>query len=664
MLHTFYPKNRFSESPKSLNVESINEKLLHFTTEWKTQGYEKLGPSFSQDLTLSEVSGKLMQTRMIGKYEKPVESQKELDKIRAETTIASMVNYDMEGISCFDPYSMDLAAYDRYNLFRIRDRFHEILAHYRFDVSGFEFPSGETFVSSGGNTDLYAKLKDIDQLTCTADCLDLFKTVAFKSPILKYAINRHFKNKCRKYKVKPNFKKRWTDLSEKYPNVNHRAYAIFCEKVDCVVTIVKDARVTTVPKNLETDRVIECEALCNMIVQRCIACCIKHLIRDEFGIDLDNSQVLHKLLLSDLNNVTIDLRNASNSVFLAVCEWFMSGSTKKSKLLTHLIAARCGTVVLPDGERYKLNMLSPMGNGFTFEVMTLILLVITRHFDTFSHVFGDDIIVDRDVADDVIRLLSIIGFHTNDSKTFLTGNFRESCGGFAYNGVYLTSFDFHWATNVVEAVVNINKVFVMSRNAHISNELRERLILLHVDLLELVPQHMLRGVEGGEDYARSQLVNQTLSAQKADNVMSKRYSCKQNGFTCLSYLSGPDYHLFNPIPGLEEGVWIERKTLVRIMHKETKIKRHKRVDSILVESRGTSFSRGELQLAGEKVDSYLRFYVENDCYRFKSGRKMKPIDNVNNLLAWTYLAKGRVAAPILRSTTVKNRWEITYIPRI
>jgi hypothetical protein len=84
-----------------------------------------------------------------------------------------------------------------------------------------------------------------------------------------------------------------------------------------------------------------------------------------------------------------------------------------------------------------------MGNGFTFELESLIFASLAFAAGagddgrTFT-VFGDDIIVQTDVAAEVLALLRYCGFETNDRKTFVKGPFRESCGGDYFNGVLVT----------------------------------------------------------------------------------------------------------------------------------------------------------------------------------------------------------------------------------
>jgi len=85
-----------------------------------------------------------------------------------------------------------------------------------------------------------------------------------------------------------------------------------------------------------------------------------------------------------------------------------------------------------------------MGNGYTFELETLIFLAIAMEgcylsgvnglpsVNTF--VFGDDMIVPTQAGPTILQLLRWFGFEPNSKKTFLEGPFRESCGGDFFDG--------------------------------------------------------------------------------------------------------------------------------------------------------------------------------------------------------------------------------------
>jgi hypothetical protein len=84
---------------------------------------------------------------------------------------------------------------------------------------------------------------------------------------------------------------------------------------------------------------------------------------------------------------------------------------------------------------------SSMGNGFTFPLQSLIFYAVCKAVAD-SHrskrpirVYGDDIVVCDKIVHDVVDLLGFYGFSCNMTKSFLSGNFRESCGSHYYRGV-------------------------------------------------------------------------------------------------------------------------------------------------------------------------------------------------------------------------------------
>lgn len=89
-----------------------------------------------------------------------------------------------------------------------------------------------------------------------------------------------------------------------------------------------------------------------------------------------------------------------------------------------------------NGAWVRLEKFSAMGNGYTFEVETILFLAICMtamgEFAVPGHnvwVYGDDMIVPTESASEVIAALKFFGFTPNESKTFVEGPFRESCGG-------------------------------------------------------------------------------------------------------------------------------------------------------------------------------------------------------------------------------------------
>jgi hypothetical protein len=88
-----------------------------------------------------------------------------------------------------------------------------------------------------------------------------------------------------------------------------------------------------------------------------------------------------------------------------------------------------------------------MGNGYTFELETLIFLSLAL---AYAHihgeevdritVYGDDIIVPSTMASGFCGLLQELGFTPNSKKSYWTGPFRESCGKHYFSGYEITPF--------------------------------------------------------------------------------------------------------------------------------------------------------------------------------------------------------------------------------
>lgn len=200
---------------------------------------------------------------------------------------------------------------------------------------------------------------------------------------------------------------------------------------------VRGNRFTTVPKDCTKDRGIAVEPSINIFYQLGYGSVIRDRLLSA-GIDLRNGQDLHRRVACEASKTgdfaTLDLKNASDSVARRLVElllpkrWFEVLNDLRSP--TTLIGNQ---VVL-------LEKFSSMGNGFTFELETLVFLAIVLALNP-AHkagknvfVYGDDIIVPTRSSRDVIAALSFFGMTVNKEKSFTYGMFRESCGGDYFNG--------------------------------------------------------------------------------------------------------------------------------------------------------------------------------------------------------------------------------------
>lgn len=198
----------------------------------------------------------------------------------------------------------------------------------------------------------------------------------------------------------------------------------------------------TVPKSTTIDRVACKEPDLNMYLQKGVGNHIRRSLR-MVGINL-NDQTKNQRLAREGSVTgllaTIDLSSASDSVSMGIVELLMPD------LWFGLLSDLRSPYTLVQGEWHKNHMFSSMGNGFTFELESLLFWTIAktvRHFTRGSGVisiYGDDIIVGTDYVHDLIWVLNFLGFTVNSDKSFTSGPFRESCGGHYHEGTDISPF--------------------------------------------------------------------------------------------------------------------------------------------------------------------------------------------------------------------------------
>lgn len=207
------------------------------------------------------------------------------------------------------------------------------------------------------------------------------------------------------------------------------------------IEIVEGNRFTTVPKSAKTERGICVEPTLNMFVQKGIGKCLRRKLR-RFGINLDRQSDVNRRLAKEAYSrelATIDLSAASDSLASSVIHYFFP------ERWYHLLWIARSHKCFYNGSYKELEKWSSMGNGYTFELETLVFFALCMTFvprDEMHNVsvFGDDIIVPRKYASDLIDGLNFLGFTVNDSKSYLAGNFFESCGHDYFKGQFCRPF--------------------------------------------------------------------------------------------------------------------------------------------------------------------------------------------------------------------------------
>ena len=316
-----------------------------------------------------------------------------------------------------------------------------------------EFPKGSSLTPTCGRNSVQQRL-EYGSWDCTPENFDKFSRLVYNHKALKRAFRKRYYHWYRS-KGFDNFRESERILWEHFRKEMNPGFKIFQWKLERVVRIVHGSRFSTVPKDNTKRRPINIEPFCNILTQRQIGNGLRDLLRDHYSIDLDTLQHLHRGRISDLSVATIDLKNASDSMSVALIEFLFP-----KRICDLLHNCRSDMLYGLDRDYHIPKKISSMGNGFTFELMTTVLTVICRVLDAKATVFGDDIIIDKKQAPRLISLLEEVGFVVNKEKSFIDGPFRESCGAnYHEEEGYIESFDFLWPTDLAGCALILTKCY-------------------------------------------------------------------------------------------------------------------------------------------------------------------------------------------------------------
>jgi len=227
------------------------------------------------------------------------------------------------------------------------------------------------------------------------------------------------------------------------------------------VTIVPEeqeqpVKVVFVPKTLKSPRVIAIEPCCVQFAQQGIRSALYEAIESYWltrgHVNFRDQSINQQLAITASSTgllATIDLSDASDRVphDLAM-EMFRSNPDLQGAIE----ACRSTRALLPDGTLVApLKKFASMGSALCFPVeamyfytLCVVALLEAQNLPVTSrncfivsrsvHVYGDDIIVPSTYAIAVLDYLQKYNCKVNANKTFVSGNFRESCGEDAYLG--------------------------------------------------------------------------------------------------------------------------------------------------------------------------------------------------------------------------------------
>lgn len=212
--------------------------------------------------------------------------------------------------------------------------------------------------------------------------------------------------------------------------------------INSLLHILDHSTWTTAPKNAKTARGISTQIHGNMLGQLALGSIIRERCkkaRRDLRFDLNTLASMHQYFAYigsiDGSYTTKDVTNASSTIAREVVwELFPRGwAILLDRWRDHYTDYK--------GEIRYNEKFSAMGCGFTFELESVLFAAIAYAACKISKVkgysgsFGDDVIIPTAASDNFDIIMNSLGFVINETKSFSTGYFRESCGGDYFDGV-------------------------------------------------------------------------------------------------------------------------------------------------------------------------------------------------------------------------------------
>lgn len=291
----------------------------------------------------------------------------------------------------------------------------------------------------------------------------------------------------------------------KTPGIEHRAFPR--ERKGHLQTKLRgaSARLISVLKNSSSRRTITVEPFLRQYLQQGLNTVIREsisecrILRNCLALS-DQSKNQKLALAGSLTGdwATIDLKSASDLLSVKLVE---SVFRYHPRILECMMDSRSPFIHTTDQNwpERELGKFAGMGNATTFPVQSICFAVIClaaimdvrgtkpdfrklQRASRLVRVYGDDIIVHKDYAHQVVAWLHDVGLKVNVKKSFLEGNFRESCGVEALRGVDITPLYLrHWphqigeGPNVCAHLVSLCNQLWMQGLYSTSNALKEHI---------------------------------------------------------------------------------------------------------------------------------------------------------------------------------------------
>lgn len=220
-------------------------------------------------------------------------------------------------------------------------------------------------------------------------------------------------------------------------------------------------RLLAVPKTLKGPRMIASEPVSHQFLQLGLMKWFRDNLPKPLqnSIDFKNQELSRAACLEaskDGSSATVDLSAASDRLSCWTVERMLRANPSLLCIL-HACRSRWLTNATKIGEPYfhRLKKYAPMGNGTTFPLQSIVYAVISIAAILYEEgidptpesillaservrVYGDDIILPSSAVHSLFLSLEHLQFKVNHRKTFVEGQFRESCGMDAWKGVDVT----------------------------------------------------------------------------------------------------------------------------------------------------------------------------------------------------------------------------------
>jgi len=264
---------------------------------------------------------------------------------------------------------------------------------------------------------------------------------------------------------------------------------------DMMFEINGESKVVTVPKDAKSDRTIAIEPGINLWFQKGIGSMLKRRLF-RAGIDLkhqNHNQEKSRIASKFSDFATVDFSSASDTISSELVNQVLP---RRWLALMSAFRSKSGNL---DGKTILLEKYSSMGNGFTFELESMLFYTMAVACCDYlgissagCSVYGDDVILPTAALETYIAASGDLGFTVNKSKSFGSSYYRESCGAHYWNGVSIKPIfqkePFDGKTQVLKAANSIRRSAHSRSNYGCDSRLRRAWQLLSDSLGTKTPR--------------------------------------------------------------------------------------------------------------------------------------------------------------------------------